>query len=105
VFAWPDDPRVRDLWDEYLYGDDLLVAPVWRDGARAREVLLPPGRWEDFWDATRRYQGPATLTVAAPLGRIPVFVREGAVVPGRPHGDAEQRTLRGAVSGDAGGLW
>jgi len=84
VFAWPDDPRVRDVWDEYLYGDDLLVAPVWREGARAREVWLPPGAWEDFWEPTRRFEGPVSLTVAAPLGRIPVFVRAGASVPGRP---------------------
>jgi hypothetical protein len=64
VFEWPDDPRLRDVWDEYLYGDSLLVAPVWRDGAREREVVLPPGDWEVFWDATRRFEGPATLTVA-----------------------------------------
>ena len=84
VLAWPDDPRVRDLWDQYLYGDDLLVAPVWREGAREREVFLPPGAWEDFWDATRVFEGPITLKVSAPLGRIPVFVRAGAIVPGRP---------------------
>jgi alpha-glucosidase (family GH31 glycosyl hydrolase) len=84
VFVWPDDPRARDAWDEYLYGDDLLVAPVWREGAREREVWLPPGAWEDFWDASRRFEGPATLTAPAPLGRIPVFVRAGARVPGRP---------------------
>jgi alpha-glucosidase (family GH31 glycosyl hydrolase) len=84
VIAWPDDPRVRDLWDQYLYGDDLLVAPVWREGAREREVFLPPGGWEDFWDATRYFEGPVTLKVSAPLGRIPVFVRAGAHVPGRP---------------------
>ena len=84
VFGWPDDPRARDVWDEYLYGDDLLVAPVWREGVRVREVLLPPGAWEDFWEPSRRFEGPATLTVSAPLGRIPVFVRAGASVPGRP---------------------
>jgi alpha-glucosidase (family GH31 glycosyl hydrolase) len=84
VLAWPDDPKVRDLWDQYLYGDDLLVAPVWREGAREREVYLPPGAWEDFWDATRSFEGPVTLKVTAPLGRIPVFVRAGADVPGRP---------------------
>jgi alpha-glucosidase (family GH31 glycosyl hydrolase) len=84
MLAWPDDPHVRDLWDQYLYGDDLLVAPVWREGAREREVYLPPGGWEDFWDPTRYVEGPVTLTVKAPLGRIPVFVRAGANVPGRP---------------------
>ncbi|MDX2170769.1 MAG: glycoside hydrolase family 31 protein [Deltaproteobacteria bacterium] len=84
VFAYPDDVNVRDRWDEYLYGDDLLVAPLWQNGARSREVYLPAGRWEDFWDRTRSFEGPATITVDAPLDVIPVFVRAGADVPGRP---------------------
>lgn len=81
VFEFPDDPEVGDLWDEYLYGDDVLVAPVWRDGARSREVYLPAGQWEDYWDRSRSFTGPARITVAAPLDVIPVFVRAGAVVP------------------------
>lgn len=84
VFAWPDDPAVADRWDEYLFGEDLLVAPVWQAGARRREVYLPAGRWEDFWDATHTFDGPRTITVDAPLEVIPVFVRAGAVVEGRP---------------------
>jgi alpha-glucosidase (family GH31 glycosyl hydrolase) len=84
LFAWPDDPAVADRWDEYLFGADLLVAPVWQDGARSRQVYLPAGRWEDFWDASRMFEGPQTITVEAPLDVIPVFVRAGAVVEGRP---------------------
>lgn len=53
-------------------------------GQRSREVYLPSGRWEDFWDGDEVYEGPTTITVDAPLDRIPVFVREGADVPGRP---------------------
>ncbi|MDJ0868086.1 MAG: glycoside hydrolase family 31 protein [Myxococcota bacterium] len=83
VFAYPDDPNVGDRWDEYLFGPDILVAPVWQDGARAREVYLPAGAWEDFWDAGVVVQGPATITVEAPLDVIPAFVRAGAEVPGR----------------------
>jgi len=84
VFAYPDDTSVRDRWDEYLYGDDLLVAPLWHAGDRMREVYLPAGSWEDFWDSSRTFDGPTTATVDAPLDRIPVFVRAGADVPGRP---------------------
>ena len=84
VFAYPDDPMVADRWDQYLFGPDLLVAPLWRDGARSREVYLPKGRWEDFWDHSRVYTGPTTITVDAPLDLIPVFVRAGAKVEGRP---------------------
>jgi alpha-glucosidase (family GH31 glycosyl hydrolase) len=84
VFDFPDDPNVRDRWDEYLYGDDLLVAPLWQNGARAREVYLPAGRWEDFWDGSRVFEGPVSITADAPLDVIPVFVRMGAEIPGRP---------------------
>jgi alpha-D-xyloside xylohydrolase len=84
IFAYPDDLNVRDRWDEYLYGDDLLVAPLWQNGARSREVYLPAGGWEDFWNRARSFEGPATINVDAPLDVIPVFVRAGAEVPGRP---------------------
>ena len=81
VFDWPDDPRVADLWDEYLFGPDLLVAPVWRVGQRARDVYLPTGSWRSYWDESQVYQGPLTVTVDVPLGDIPVFVRGDAVLP------------------------
>lgn len=81
VFAFRDDPAVGDLWDEYLLGPDLLVAPVWRSGARAREVYLPAGRWRSLWDETQRYDGPVSITVDAPLATIPVFVRGDAPAP------------------------
>ncbi|MEW6271427.1 MAG: TIM-barrel domain-containing protein [Thermodesulfobacteriota bacterium] len=84
VFAWPDDPAVADRWDEYLLGPDLLIAPVWRTGERAREVYLPRGEWRSYWDPSLRYQGPLTVTVAAPLELIPVFVRGDAQVPAEP---------------------
>jgi alpha-D-xyloside xylohydrolase len=81
VFAYPDDPAVGDLWDQYLLGPDLLVAPVWRTGARAREVYFPAGAWRGFWDESQRFDGPLTATVAAPLDVIPVFVRGDAPSP------------------------
>lgn len=81
VFGFPDDAAVGDLWDEYLLGPDLLVAPVWRSGVRAREVYLPAGRWRSLWDESLRYDGPVTITVDAPLETIPVFVRGDAPSP------------------------
>jgi len=81
VFDWPDDPAVGDLWDEYLLGPDLLVAPVWRTGERAREVYLPAGSWRSLWDESQRFAGPVTVTVDAPLDTIPVFVRGYAAAP------------------------
>jgi alpha-glucosidase (family GH31 glycosyl hydrolase) len=78
VFDWPDDPQLRDLWDEYMYGPSLLVAPVWEHGRREREVYLPAGEWIDLWDPMRKFTGPSRVTVAAPLDRIPVFVKADA---------------------------
>jgi alpha-glucosidase (family GH31 glycosyl hydrolase) len=78
VFAWPDDPEVGDLWDEYLLGPDLLVAPVWRLGGRARSVYLPAGSWTDVRFPERTYTGPVRIEVEVPLDHIPVYRRGGA---------------------------
>ena len=84
AIEFPDDKQVRDRWDEFMYGDDVLVAPVWNTGQRSREVYLPKGKWEDFWDKSKTFEGPNTISVDVPLDRLPLFVRDGANVPGRP---------------------
>ena len=58
-----------------------MVAPVWRTGERAREVYLPAGSWRSLWDESQRFEGPLTVTVAAPLDTIPVFVHGNAAAP------------------------
>ncbi len=80
VFRWPDEPEAQDRWDEWLLGDDLLVAPVWRSGDREREVWFPPGRWVDVWDRDVVIDGPTTRTVEAPLDVLPIYAAEGATV-------------------------
>jgi alpha-glucosidase (family GH31 glycosyl hydrolase) len=80
VLNYPDDPNVWDLGTEYLWGDDLLVAPVTRRGATHWTVYLPTGTWHDYW-TQETYHGPAGVTVAAPLDRLPLFVRGGAIIP------------------------
>jgi alpha-glucosidase (family GH31 glycosyl hydrolase) len=81
-FADRTDRTVENLWDQYLFGPDLLVAPVWQVGQRQRTVYLPAGTWRSYWDRSRVWEGKRTITVDAPLDAIPVFVRDGAVVPG-----------------------
>jgi len=81
VFNYQGDQRVKDMWEQFLYGDDILVAPVWKVGQRTKHVYLPAGRWVDYWDNSRIVTGPADLDEPAPLDRIPVFVRQGARVP------------------------
>ncbi len=66
--------------DVYLLGDDLLVAPVTEPGATSRTLMLPPGRWIDWWNGTAAF-GPLELTVDAPLGVLPLFIRAGGIVP------------------------
>jgi len=83
VLNYPNDPRVWSLGHEFLWGDDLLVAPVTREGATAWPVYLPAGGWYDFWTGTR-YEGPAGITLDAPLDRLPLLVRAGAIVPMGP---------------------
>lgn len=79
LYDFPDQEELRHLDDQFMFGPALLVAPVVRQGHRHRLVHLPPGEWLDFWDGTR-YQGPLAMAVAAPLERIPLFVRAGAVL-------------------------
>jgi alpha-D-xyloside xylohydrolase len=82
VFNYAGDPRTADLWQEYLYGDDILVAPVWHVGQTTQHVYLPAGRWVDYWNLNRVLTGPMDLDEPVPLERIPIFVRADATVLG-----------------------
>ncbi len=70
----------QEVDDEYLFGEYLLVAPVLERGATERKVIFPPGEWVEFWSATW-FDGDAEATVDAPLGKLPLFVAKGAIVP------------------------
>ncbi|KAF4411145.1 glycoside hydrolase family 31 protein, partial [Streptomyces lycii] len=77
---FPADPAAWTVADAYLFGPELLVAPVLEAGARERAVYLPAGaRWTDAWTG-EEYAGGAEVTVSAPLERIPLFLREGAAL-------------------------
>ncbi len=81
-YEFPDDPAAADIEDEVMVGPALLAAPVLRRGARERAVYLPAGLWTSLEDGAR-FAGPATVRVAAPLERMPLFVRGGSVLPTR----------------------
>lgn len=81
---FPSDPAVRDINDQYLFGPSLLVAPVTTFGATSRKVYLPAGTtWLDYYTG-QRLQGGQTIDAAAPLERIPLYVRAGAIIPTGP---------------------
>jgi alpha-glucosidase (family GH31 glycosyl hydrolase) len=71
----PHDERALTCDDEFLLGDDLLVAPVIKPGARARDIYLPPGKWRDHWTGRGVGSGPVKA-YPAPLNVLPVFERE-----------------------------
>ncbi|MEW5814720.1 MAG: TIM-barrel domain-containing protein, partial [Spirochaetota bacterium] len=74
-FDFPKDDKCYDVDDELLFGPDILAAPVARFGQREREVYLPSGaEWFDAWTG-EKHTGGRSITVPAPLERIPIFVR------------------------------
>ena len=78
---FPDDPKVADMRDEYMFGPAFLVAPVTEQGATSRKVYLPAGAdWYNLW-TNERLKGGQAVTVAAPIDTIPLFVRAGSIIP------------------------
>ncbi|MEU7326000.1 glycoside hydrolase family 31 protein [Streptomyces griseoviridis] len=100
----PEDRALRECEDAFLLGDCLLVAPVLEPGADRRAVRLPRGRWYDTV-TERVYEGPGQVLVEAPLSRVPVFARAGAVVPVRgDDGGVELEVWAPAPGRSGGGL-
>lgn len=80
VMDYPEDPEVRNIDDQYFFGKDLLVCPLTLEDGTAREVYLPDGKWYDFF-STKVYEGGRRFQIEAGEEEIPVFVRDGALVP------------------------
>ncbi len=96
ALAYPRDLRATGRDGQYLFGPDLLVAPVLAPGATSQRVYLPRGEWIDLWDAVGFRPGPGAfriaarakvrdgrrqVTAAAPLDEIPVYARAGTLLP------------------------
>jgi alpha-glucosidase (family GH31 glycosyl hydrolase) len=77
---YPHDELARARGDQYLYGRDLLVAPVVEKGAATRSLYLPEGLWYDFW-THERLTGGREVSRPVRLEDLPLYVRAGAVVP------------------------
>ncbi|HVT98597.1 MAG TPA: TIM-barrel domain-containing protein, partial [Acidobacteriaceae bacterium] len=92
---FPNDPKVTDIPDEYMYGPALLVAPVSQQGATTRSVYLPAGTdWYNFW-TKEKYHGGQTITANAPIDTLPLFVRAGSIIPigGAVESAAQKQTI------------
>ena len=83
VMDFLSDPRVRDIGDQFLFGPAILVNPVTEPGAATRRLYLPRGTWYDFWSG-KAVEGGRAIDAAAPLERIPLYVRAGSIVPMGP---------------------
>ena len=77
--AFPKDSGAHGLDHQYMIGPWLLAAPIFNPEGR-RSIYLPEGLWYDFWTG-RAVEGPRSLTVDAPLAKMPLYVRAGAILP------------------------
>jgi alpha-glucosidase len=80
---FPDDESVAGTADEFLFGDDLLVAPVLHEGETQRELYLPKGDWFDYWTG-QKFAGGQTIHLAVTPDFIPMFVRGGGFIFRQP---------------------
>lgn len=69
---------------QYLFGNELLASPVYKKGAIFQYIYLPKGNWVDFWTGDVK-KGGRRIRVNAPLDKIPLMVRQGAIIPMRPY--------------------
>jgi alpha-D-xyloside xylohydrolase len=78
---FPHDPNIANLSDEFMFGPAFLVAPITQQGATSRSVYLPAGTdWYDYWTNVR-LKGGQTITIAAPIDTLPLFIRAGSIIP------------------------
>ncbi|MFH0983223.1 MAG: TIM-barrel domain-containing protein [Planctomycetota bacterium] len=87
-YEWPELEEAYNYTAQYMFGDDLLLAPVVKpaspiSGCAEVQVWLPPGEWTN-WFSGRTYAGPAVIPLQVALDETPVFVRSGAIIPVQP---------------------
>jgi len=80
---YPEDKVATAKGDQYLWGKDMIIAPVYEKGASMRKVYLPEGIWYDWWDNTE-YRGGKNIEREVDLATMPLFVRAGAIIPFDP---------------------
>jgi len=80
VMDFRTDVRAQNVGDQFMFGPALLVNPVTEPSADSRHVYLPEAKWFDFWNGTAQ-QGGRAIEAAAPIDRLPLFVRAGSILP------------------------
>jgi alpha-D-xyloside xylohydrolase len=87
------DERAGNIGDQFMFGPAILVNPVTEPAASTRQLYLPNAKWYDFWSGATT-QGGSMIQAAAPLDRIPLYVRAGSILPMGP--DMEWSTQKPA---------
>ncbi len=80
---YPNDDRAKGLGTQFMWGRDMLIAPVFEKGATSREVYLPKGDWYDWWTGAKT-TGAQSVTRDVDLATMPIYVRAGAIIPVDP---------------------
>ncbi len=83
VLEYQDDVNTYGITDQYLLGSSMLVCPVTTKGAKTRSLYLPEGTWYSHWDG-KSYEGKQYVHVVTPLDQMPIFYKEGSIVPTQP---------------------
>ena len=83
MIEYPDDPATHGMDDQYMFGSDILVAPVLREAVTTRSVHLPRGTWFDYWTG-RPYEGGRSHTLPVTMASLPIFIRGGAFLFRQP---------------------
>lgn len=84
MLEYQDDPEVFNLNSEFLFGKELLVAPVMEPGSTTKKIYLPEGEWIDFNHTQTRWPGKQWIDFPTSLETIPVFVKSGSIIPQMP---------------------
>jgi len=107
VMDFRSDPRAQNIGDQFMFGPAILVNPVTEPSADTRRMYLPKSLWYDFWTGQSQ-TGGVMIDAAAPLHRLPLFVRAGSIIPMGPNlqyaaetpaDPIELRVYRGADGG------
>lgn len=80
IWHYPNDPIVREIDDQFMFGQDILVAPILDRAHEYRTVYFPEGNWYAF-ESNEKFEGERSYNIKIPLGTVPAFMREGAIIP------------------------
>lgn len=92
-YEYPNDTAAANISDEYMWGDEILVAPVLRKGVTERKIYLPEGKWYRFVHDSL-YNGSTWLTLPVKLQSVPLFMKAGSIVPLYQYGDSLRHDVK-----------